>query len=71
MIGYIAQRLMPLEAEGQVGAGHGERGEGRENWRKIYSTECRDTGESLTESTDSTLRDRIRGLVQTFPGAEE
>ena len=36
MIGYVAQRLMQLDVEGLVGAGHGERGEGRENWRNGY-----------------------------------
>ena len=36
MIGYVAQRLMQMDVEGLVGAGHGERGEGRENWRNGY-----------------------------------
>lgn len=36
MIGYVAQRLIQLDVEGLVGAGHGERGEGRENWRNGY-----------------------------------
>mgnify|MGYP003513470501 FL=1 len=36
MIGYVAQRLMQLDVEGLVGAVHGERGEGRENWRNGY-----------------------------------
>ena len=36
MIGYVAQRLMQLDVEGLVGAAHGERGEGRENWRNGY-----------------------------------
>jgi transposase-like protein len=36
MIGYVAQRLMQLDVEGLVGAGHGERGESRENWRNGY-----------------------------------
>ena len=36
MIGYVAQRLMQLDVEGLVGAGHGARGEGRENWRNGY-----------------------------------
>ena len=36
MIGYVAQRLMRMDAEGLVGAAHGERGEGRENWRNGY-----------------------------------
>lgn len=36
MIGYVAQRLMQLDVEGLVGAGHGERGEDRENWRNGY-----------------------------------
>jgi putative transposase len=33
MIGYVAQRLMELDVDGLVGAAHGERTEGRENWR--------------------------------------
>src|SRR3954449_3703912 len=33
MIGFVAQRLMELELDGLVGAAHGERSEGRENWR--------------------------------------
>jgi len=36
MIGYVVQRLMQLDVDGLVGAGHGERGEGRENWRNGY-----------------------------------
>jgi len=36
MIGYVAQRLMQMDVEGLVGAAHGERGEGRENWRNGY-----------------------------------
>jgi transposase-like protein len=36
MIGYVAQRLMQLDVEGLVGAGHGERSDGRENWRNGY-----------------------------------
>ena len=36
MIGFVAQRLMDLDVEGLVGAGHGERAEGRENWRNGY-----------------------------------
>jgi putative transposase len=33
MIGYVAQRLMEFDVDGLVGATHGERTEGRENWR--------------------------------------
>ena len=33
MIGYVAQRMMEMDVDGVVGAGHGERAEGRENWR--------------------------------------
>ena len=33
MIGFVAQRLMELDVDGLVGAAHGERNEGRENWR--------------------------------------
>jgi putative transposase len=36
MIGYVAQRLMQMDVEGLVGVAHGERGEGRENWRNGY-----------------------------------
>jgi putative transposase len=36
MIGYVAQRLMQMDVEGLIGAAHGERGEGRENWRNGY-----------------------------------
>ncbi len=36
MIGYVAQRLMQLDMKGLVSAGHGERGEGRENGRNGY-----------------------------------
>jgi transposase-like protein len=36
MIGYFAQRLMQMDVEGLVGAAHGERGEGGENWRNGY-----------------------------------
>ena len=36
MIGYVAQRLMDLDVVGLVGADHGERAEGRENWRNGY-----------------------------------
>jgi transposase-like protein len=36
MIGYVAQRLMELDVAGQIGAHHGERAEGRENWRNGY-----------------------------------
>ena len=36
MIGYVSQRLMQLDVEGLVGEAHGERGEGRENWRNGY-----------------------------------
>jgi putative transposase len=36
MIGYVAQRLMEADVEGLVGAAHGERAEGRENWRNGY-----------------------------------
>lgn len=33
MIGFVAQRLMEFDVDGLVGATHGERTEGRENWR--------------------------------------
>jgi transposase-like protein len=36
MIGFAAQRLMELEAEGLCGAGHGERSPGRTNQRNGY-----------------------------------
>jgi len=36
MIGYAAQRLMELEAEGLCGAGHGERSAERRNQRLGY-----------------------------------
>ena len=36
MIGFVAQRLMDVDVDGLVGAGHGERAEGRENWRNGY-----------------------------------
>jgi len=36
MIGFVAQRLMDLDVDGLVGAGHGERAESRENWRNGY-----------------------------------
>ena len=36
MIGCVAQRLMQMDVEGVVGVAHGERGEGRENWRNGY-----------------------------------
>ena len=36
MIGYVAQRLMQMDVDGLVGASHGERAEGRENWRNGY-----------------------------------
>jgi putative transposase len=36
MIGFAAQRLMELEAEGLCGAGHGERSAERRNQRKGY-----------------------------------
>jgi len=36
MIGFVAQRLMPLDVVGLVGAAHGERHESRENWRNGY-----------------------------------
>jgi putative transposase len=36
MIGFVAQRLMDLDVEGLVGAGHGERAESRENWRNGF-----------------------------------
>ncbi len=32
-IGYVAQRLMQVDVEGLVGAGHDERGEGRLTFR--------------------------------------
>jgi putative transposase len=36
MIGFVAQRLMDMDVEGLVGAGHGERAESRENWRNGF-----------------------------------
>jgi putative transposase len=36
MIGFVAQRLMDVDVDGLVGAGHGERAESRENWRNGY-----------------------------------
>jgi putative transposase len=36
MIGFTAQRLMELEVAGLTGAGHGERGPERINWRNGY-----------------------------------
>ena len=36
MIGFVAQRLMDMDVDGLVGAGHGERAESRENWRNGY-----------------------------------
>ena len=36
MIGFVAQRLMDLDVDGLVGAGHGERAESRENWRNGF-----------------------------------
>ena len=36
MIGYVAQRLMEVDVESLVGAGHGERSESRDNWRNGY-----------------------------------
>jgi transposase-like protein len=36
MIGFVAQRLMDLDVDGVVGAGHGERAESRENWRNGF-----------------------------------
>jgi transposase-like protein len=36
MIGFVAQRLMDLDVDGLVGAGHGERAESRANWRNGY-----------------------------------
>jgi putative transposase len=36
MSGFVAQRLMDLDVDGLVGAGHGERVESRENWRNGY-----------------------------------
>ena len=36
MIGFAAQRLMELEVGSLTGAGHGERGAERINWRNGY-----------------------------------
>jgi putative transposase len=36
MISFVAQRLMDLDVDGLVGAGHGERAESRENWRNGF-----------------------------------
>ena len=36
MIGFVAQRLMDMDVDGLVGAGHGERAESRENWRNGF-----------------------------------
>lgn len=36
MIGFVTQRLMDLDVDGLVGAGHGERAESRENWRNGF-----------------------------------
>ena len=33
---YVAQRLKQPDVEGMIGAGHGERCEGRENWHNGY-----------------------------------
>ncbi|MEO8751774.1 MAG: IS256 family transposase [Casimicrobiaceae bacterium] len=63
MIGFVAQRLMDLDVEGLVGAGHGERAENRENWRNGF----RD-GEWHTRSGTIPLRIPKLRRGSYFPG---
>jgi putative transposase len=56
MIGFTAQRLMELKVAGRTGAGHGERGLDRINWRHGYRERDWETRASTVELRIPKLR---------------
>jgi len=55
MLGYAAPRMMQMDVKQLVGAAHGERGEGRENWRNGYRGAGLATSNSTSTSTPTVL----------------
>ena len=63
MIGHVAPRLMQMGVKELVSAAHGERGEGRENWRNGYR------GAALATSTSHRPSAADEFEIGTGPGA--